>query len=216
MQLETFHIENKEPPFIVLDNVVHPKDADHIENAFMDSQFSWHYNDVTAEPGEIQSEIVKDTPQFTHTLIDNINNAGSPISIYAGVAELVINSIKENTQTPIVGIERVKANLLLPQINWNRSWCNMPHVDKNDNTNNKCNFVSAVYYVNESDGDTVFFNKWYGEEQTEDGMPPIIIGQSAPKKGRIVMFNSNRFHASCPPMNSPRRVVINMVLKVSH
>jgi len=216
MQVDIQKVEADETTFIRLDEVVHKDDVEKIHDTFMDCQFPWHYNDVTAKDSELGLDFVKDTPQFTHTLIDSISNPGVPLSMYASMAEVVVDSLKQNTQTPIIGVERVKANMLLPQYGWNRSWCNMPHVDKNDDRKSDCNFVSVVYYVNDSDGDTVFFNKWYGQEGTDDEFPLRIVTQVRPRKGSLIMFNSNRYHASSPPVDFQRRVVLNMVLKVGH
>lgn len=214
MQVEHSKFEVDEPTFVRLDEVIHPKDADQIHDNFMDCQFPWHYNDVTAEESNLGLSYVKDTAQFTHTLIDGISNPGVPISMYSSMAETIIESVKQNTQTPIVAIERAKANMLVPQYGWDRSWCNMPHVDKNDDRMSDCNYVSLIYYVNDSDGDTVFFNKWYGQDGTEDNFPMRITTQVRPRKGSLIMFNSNRYHASCPPVDSKRRLVINIVAKV--
>jgi hypothetical protein len=35
------------------------------------------------------------------------------------------------------------------------------------------------------------------------------VARVTPKKGRAVIFNSNRFHASSSPVIEPRRVIIN-------
>lgn len=54
-----------------------------------------------------------------------------------------------------------------------------------------------LYYVNDSDGDTVFFNK-------KDGK---IIERVSPKKGRLVAFDGNIYHAAGIPKNNHRCVV---------
>ena len=65
-----------------------------------------------------------------------------------------------------------------------------------------------VYYVNDSDGDTVLFNEFYNTKSVS------INRRIAPKKGRAVIFDSNRFHASSNPINTPTRFVINFTFKL--
>ena len=57
-----------------------------------------------------------------------------------------------------------------------------------------------LYYVNDSDGDTIFFNKNKKE-----------IKRVKPKKGTGVLFKSNTLHAGSNPINSDKRMVINYI-----
>lgn len=56
---------------------------------------------------------------------------------------------------------------------------------------------SLIYYVNDSEGDTVFFEKDY----------ETIIDSVKPKKGRAVLFNGLIPHAAGIPTHSPRCIV---------
>jgi len=51
----------------------------------------------------------------------------------------------------------------------------------------------VLYYVNDSDGDTVFFNK-----QNE------IVKSVSPKKGRVVAFDGSIYHGGGIPKKGPR------------
>jgi len=63
---------------------------------------------------------------------------------------------------------------------------------------------SIIYYINNSDGDTLFFNN--------NSDNPKIIKRISPKQGRAVVFNSNINHTACCPINAPYRQIINFVL----
>ena len=64
-----------------------------------------------------------------------------------------------------------------------------PHTDRPEE------HLGLIYYVNDSDGDTIFF-----ENNKE-------LQRVTPKKGRIVLFDGNTLHAGGFPTNNPRCIV---------
>jgi ectoine hydroxylase-related dioxygenase (phytanoyl-CoA dioxygenase family) len=71
--------------------------------------------------------------------------------------------------------------------------------------------LSMVYYVNDSDGDTFLFNEF----QNSNKVTEVTLKQRVmPRKGRAVIFDSNRFHASSNPINNTSRFVINFTFKI--
>ena len=66
-------------------------------------------------------------------------------------------------------------------------------------------FCSLLYYVNDSDGDTKFFDNDYNQIQSV-----------TPKKGRSVFFNSNLLHAGSNPIKNDVRIVVNSILEVEN
>ena len=72
-----------------------------------------------------------------------------------------------------------------------------PHRDLN------FDHLALIYYVNDSDGDTVFF-----EDATIDNFENLkIIERVSPKKGRVVLFDGTHLHAGGYPTNTPRCIV---------
>jgi hypothetical protein len=73
---------------------------------------------------------------------------------------------------------------------------------------------TAVYYVNESDGDTVVF------DQTSDAVSvdraPLLANSGKftelyrvpPKRGKMMAFDGRRYHASMHPLRASKRVAI--------
>ena len=59
-----------------------------------------------------------------------------------------------------------------------------------------------LYYVNDADGDTFFFEATHPCESEDDKRK--VIHRETPEKGKMVIFNGNRFHASSPPTNNFR------------
>jgi hypothetical protein len=83
-----------------------------------------------------------------------------------------------------------------------------PHVDFYQAHHN------ALYYVNDSDGDTVVFNETFhdvGMEQsaqyTREGRF-TVAHRVSPQKGRMVGFNGSHYHASMHPMKHSARIAI--------
>lgn len=57
--------------------------------------------------------------------------------------------------------------------------------------------LACLYYVNDTDGDTIFFN----QDKT------TIIKKVAPKKGRVVIFDGSICHSSSTPTKNVRSVI---------
>ena len=95
---------------------------------------------------------------------------------------------------PIRSLVRVKFNRLLRNQNFTVNNYNIPHQDVPN-----AGYTSMIYYVNDSDGDTVFF-----EDNT-------IVNRISPRQGDIVLFPSNLWHASSNPSMNQERIVLNVV-----
>jgi len=93
---------------------------------------------------------------------------------------------------------------------------NPPHVDLMSTDP----FKTFVYYVDDSDGDTVIFNKKY-ENTTHPTMltknePDLqTIFTSTPRKGEGVYFDGLQFHAGNSPVNYKSRCIINFDFKIA-
>ena len=133
------------------------------------------------------------------------------------VSPIFVEHIKEQKDFPVVAIypilrsidyhlrpdEQFK-NLLINRVKINLLWrvreaagrWNTPHRD----VDNPDDFISAIYYVKDSDGDTCLFY-------------PDKTVRVKPKQGRVLVFPSTLMHASSNPVESLDRMVINMVLK---
>jgi hypothetical protein len=73
-----------------------------------------------------------------------------------------------------------------------------------------------LYYVNDSDGDTVISKKKYDyvTSTLEEIDESLILERVTPKQGRVVIFDGMYYHAGGIPKNNPR-CVINFDLSVS-
>jgi|MDTC01.1.fsa_nt_gb hypothetical protein len=91
---------------------------------------------------------------------------------------------------------RIKNNCTLKDSTYIEKY-HPPHVDADDPAMYTC-----AYYVNDSDGPLRMFD--------EEGNVTHTI---EPKKGRCVVFKSNTKHAGTPPVNTPYRIMSNIIFK---
>jgi ectoine hydroxylase-related dioxygenase (phytanoyl-CoA dioxygenase family) len=77
----------------------------------------------------------------------------------------------------------------------------MPHVDFTEVSEQ---LISAVYYVNDSTGDTLIFDQRYGQAG-----PLTVKTRVPPKKGRLVVFDGWLLHAGNTPRTNEPRININ-------
>ena len=110
-------------------------------------------------------------------------------------------------------IARIKANLLLQ---YEGAKLQPPHTDSvsiNLQTGEEIysnNRKTLLYYVNNSDGDTVFYNERYTGENEKIGKL-TVQKRVKPVKGRAVIFDSNQLHSSSIPTDKRYRIVLNCV-----
>ena len=80
-----------------------------------------------------------------------------------------------------------------------------PHVDVN------VEHLVCLYYVIDSDGETVFFDK--KDDPVDSPRPSFaegsyeILHKVEPKQGRMVVFNGSMYHANILPQNGMRCVI---------
>jgi len=172
----------------IIDNF-YPR-QDEIENLLTSDDFGWFISKDSVDPKDVPDlPNVRESWFFTHVLKhgDLINS-----SFY-----VKLNDLSEYTNMRDKSIFRIRANLSVPQPGNEKDHMLPPHKDELDE-----NYYSLLYYVNDSDGDTLFFKDDFE-----------LIERVSPKKGRCVIFNSSIYHCGQLPIKSDKRIVINYMLK---
>lgn len=141
---------------------------------------------------------------FRHKLYgDNM-----PKSAYHYIVTPVISEIAKKMNQKVVSIVNAHANLGL---NLGESFEGLPHTDANRISGNDMELetkidkrFTAIYYVDDSDGDTIF----YDDDQVE-------ILRVSPEKDKCVVFETNILHSgSLPTKHNIRRVLnINLLMR---
>ena len=84
------------------------------------------------------------------------------------------------------------------------------HIDIYDDNEANIDFIVALYYVIDSDGDTIIYN-----ERVKDPEGKYTIKSSVtPKQGRMVIFDGGLYHAAKQPINSNTRCIVNYNLRI--
>jgi hypothetical protein len=186
----------------VFENFIDNDISKKIYNIFTNG-FPWYYFDSTNDNYEInllknkelKLNIIKNS-QFSHTFF--VHN-----KIVSDYFEKIFLLLKDKYFLEIDYIKRIKSNLntLIP--GYTKNNIQIPHIDYGHNWTENPNLIySLIYYVNDSDGDTIF----YDNNEKE-------IFRVTPKRGKAVLFKSNILHTACNPVNTDKRIIINFIFK---
>ena len=193
--------------------------ANEIEEIVKSSEFSWFYVDYTSGMSKYPnsnpkvSSILKkikyhnkdlkfyDYLHFSHSIYGFVENEikttlNSDDRYLTLINDIVSEAnIKLDENYTSKNFIRSKINFQTHAYETGYNHINPPHIDMN------LNHYVMLYYVNESDGDTLFFD--------DDGK---LLKRVTPKKGRLVYFNGAIYHAGSNPIKYKERIVININL----
>jgi len=191
----------------VIDNAIPVSMQEDIENLCLSVSFPWHYHHTSAYPvgyelPDYRSANAVDTPFFSHILwdADGINSNFFPV--FRPIAEAIPDIEKHK-------LMRYKLNITMPSLDCNEHTHSYPHVDL---TGHQTDYISAIYYINDSNGDTFIFN------ETESHVGEVTVAHRiTPKRGRLVIFDGKYLHAGNNPLDSHKvRCVANINLQKRH
>lgn len=132
--------------------------------------------------------------QLTHTCYCSSDKIKSE---YFDVVQPIFYLIEKELDVEIKEVVRIKFNVMLNKYLLESDLDTAIHQDIDDQ-----GYISCLYYVNDSDGDTNFY-----ESNT-------LVDSVTPVKNRAVFFDSNKFHRATPPINEDARFVLNIIFKI--
>ena len=198
----------------VFDDLLPPTLVDRIERTICNDQFQWFaLNNISlgGQPPKREFQFPEgyrylETAGMTKPFW-SFGKWYDPYDMYM-MSRMIIDYVCEAKQIPMEQFIRSKANMLTPHPNqtYNNETCfHYPHIDFY-NTHHV-----VVYYVNDSDGDTIIFNEKWNPSDDNGGVVPLTIKQRiSPKRGRIVYFDGLHYHTSQNPINTSERVILNL------
>ena len=203
MVTTTFQNNMLENNFLVIDDAIPKHSQKELEMLVSDPSFkNWAYvytsiydEDVERYPDRITDDTIK-APQMVSVLYRDKHEASPILLEFIPVLTAIPFSIAQ--------LIKVKINLTLPVAGATLTSYGIPHCDYPKMPQ----FLTAVYYINDSDGDTVIFNEPYGHR---GGLTEKV--RITPKQGRLVVFDGKLMHAgNYPTTNNPRFILnINFV-----
>ena len=170
------------------------RSEDAVHKLMMSTNFPWYWNSENIVPMTPDKDIF----QMTHVFFLK----RTVWSQYYNLVNTIVGYLVEKTGLKIKRVVRIKGNLIPNIAHEEESLNNLIHTDMDET--NPGNFVSMVYYVTDSDGDTTILD--------EDKKTVLLTSQ--PKKGNAIWFNSKQNHRSAVPKSHKRRVVINFILEL--
>jgi hypothetical protein len=178
---------------IVLDNFL-PKDyEEEIKINLYSGNFPWYFlEDITSPLANYKK------PALTHTYYDN-NTVNS-------------NFFNLVSKIPFYAKKHLNDNFDINSIILSRSFLQFPtsistvdefHIDQ------LCPHTVFLYYVNDSDGDTIILDKKYNGEYQEEVFIEgnRILKKVTPKKGRLVIFDGYHYHSAEQPVKDNRCII---------
>ena len=186
----------------VIENIVNKECQDMLEGLLTDPYFPLFFRKATiTDIEEFDSHHWKDKStqegcSFSHFFLTDFGDKSS----YFEKIEPLIGSLLIASRINMLPC-RIRLNLIQSVPNYGKNNHYTPHVDSNYG-----NSLTAIYYVNDADGDTILFKTPKEKDPSKD---LEIIKRISPKKGSVVCFPTETIHAGQPPMKSEYRAVIN-------
>jgi hypothetical protein len=188
---------------MIIDNCV----PDHLFNELVDvvtdwDCLSWFFSEYTAHgPDERYNDLIRPFQgSWAHTVI----TYGRDNSVLASLCRQVVNSMLHSFNQELLFLSRVRIGLITRT---ETRLVHNPHVDFYDVPHK-----TVLLYLNDSDGDTIFYNKFHSSEKefplkcTNDDIEMKV----SPKSNRAVSFNGWQYHSSSTPILNNYRIVMNV------
>jgi hypothetical protein len=181
--------------FIYDDNFLSEKEIQEIEDLFNSNSNKWMYSEVSIQSDHQEYETIVSSEQFGDSQYfvlypEHQDNAYK-------LCEKVINRFTEKHKVKYNQLLRVKLNMTPsgagPIVTY-------PHID---DTNPHYIFL---YYVNDSQGDTIIYNETYNGSKIDD---VSVMTRISPKRGSAFIIDGRHFHSLTVPNNGDLRRVIN-------
>lgn len=187
----------------VIENVLNQKDLESIRDIIGRNDIDWYIGpDIDFKIKGTRAIIDKNSKQ-TYQIAHAIFKEGKiRFEKYKFIYDLVKNIFEQNG---CYGkIQRIKVNILFNNFRVKENNYNIPHADTDDEHYN------MILYLNETDGDTIFFNEYYNKD-----LKNLTIKQKISPKANRAVISNGYMHTSVNPVKNDIRVVLNAVLTKS-
>jgi hypothetical protein len=192
---------------LVLDNAIPKADQEELKHLMFNTRFPWYYfGDLGGENEKLCDVQYDNAVGFAH-LINNLSD------VYSDYSDKFLElGMKCCSSLNIFPTEILRCRTFY-QHPYNGSVIHngltKPHIDDLDRDH-----MVLIYYVFDSDGDTVLFNKTQNNKETGyEISEKDIFYRMKPRQGSVLAFNGKIYHANILPKES-QRCIINYNFKL--
>ena len=161
---------------------------------YQGQQFPWYYiEDVTAS-GDHDSQ---HRPALAHQYVEYIDgeSVGKKLTIFHHLFLDMLKKVCRKMVIRNINVLQGRSFLQFP-LNLKNKSVDTPHIDLHYRKH-----LVALYYVCDSDGDTIIYN------ERKESESYTIKQRVTPKQGRMVIFDGWLMHTAEQPLNNTRCVV---------
>ena len=191
----------------IIENLIPKAYQDRIEQAYSNDEFPWYMMNKVANIDEkfiFKNPLITNPTAFAHAVFSENQQKSSIFHIVYPI----LHFLEKEESFEVKQLIRIRSRLTTPFIGHTENHFNPPHVD----LFTKDKFKTLVYYINDSDGDTILFNEQFEFHENA----PIVKDENItvalrvpPIKGNAVLFDGNQFHSGNCPIKSKYRMVLN-------
>jgi len=183
----------------VFDNIIEKPLQEEIKSNLM-KDFPWFYMDDVSSN---LSSITQSRHAFYHLFYDNYNDN----SDFCWMPNEIVSKVIVELKLKITQIIQSRTFLQLPL---SSQYLKNDTVD-NAHVDSQINHLVFLYYVIDSDGDTIIYDKkWEKGIQhlnSEETSKLLIKKRVTPKQGRVVVFDGRYWHTAEQPKYNKRCVI---------
>ena len=184
---------------IVIDNIISKKEQEKLKEVLIfkssENSFNWFFTpDVSAIKNPHQSR-----PGFSHVFLNN----GNINSKFYNLIQPIIDKTAKKIKIKVKGVIQARSFLQLPlRKEFTGDGVDTPHLDRTTP------HLVFLYYVLDSDGDTIIYNY---KSKNEDDIPYFEdikeLKRIKPKQGRVVIFDGLYWHTAEQPTKDIRCII---------
>ena len=185
----------------VIDDFIDAEYQKDIKNILMgdyqyrEKDFPWYYTEDVTGAGDPDSQH-RTALGHDYVVMDDENNPiGERISIFHYLFLPMLKNVCREMKIKNINVLQGRSFLQFP-LNLKDRTVDTPHIDLHYREH-----LVALYYVCDSDGDTIIYNE-------REKLGTYTIKQKVtPKQGRMVLFDGSLYHTAEQPLNNVRCVV---------
>ena len=185
----------------VIDDFIDTEYQEDIRNILMGDyqyrkkDFPWYYTEDVTGANDPDSQHRSALGHDYVVLEDEDNPTGERISVFHYLFLPMLKNVCREMKIKNINVLQGRSFLQFP-LNLKDRTVDTPHIDIHDRKH-----LVALYYVCDSDGDTIIYNE-------REKLGTYTIKQKVtPKQGRIVLFDGSLYHTAEQPLNNIRCVV---------